>query len=293
MADYFTQFPTMVYSNTECLNISRRVGLSNEMKNNITAFYPYELADGMRSDLLSHAYYDDSYVDWIIYLSNGIVDPYYGWYLGTNDFESYIIKKYGSVEDAIRKIKYYKLGWESDDISITSSYYENVLPYALRKYYSPIYGVETQVIGYVRRREEWLTNTNRIVSVSITPTNNTSFEIGELCSFKYNTIQLGTAEVVGANSTTTIVKNISGDTVPPVNILVGETSNAQANITNTIILQENLTEDEYVYWTPVTVYDWESDKNEKNKFVQLVDPGYILSISEELRLNLKDIDVIR
>lgn len=287
MPDYFIQFPRLVYANTECLDISRRVGMSDEMKNNITAFYPYEITDGMRSDLVAHAYYGDAFIDWLIYLSNGIVDPYYGWYLGQHDFEDFITKKYGSMENASRRIKHYRLNWEDDDLSISPSHYNNVIPEALRKYFMPVYGVETQIIAYNRRREQWITNTNRIVSLTIS--GNNTFQAGELCSVRHNLVQIGSGEIQAATGNTVIIQHVSGD-VTANNVLVGESSNGHANITNSIILQNNLTEDEYVYWTPVSYLEWEIDKNERNKFVNLIDPGFTLSVSEEMRLALKDVN---
>ena len=283
--DYFEKFPVIVYSNTACLDISRRVKLSDKTRNAMSAFYPFEIESGMRSDILSYGYYQNPYPDWLIYLSNGIIDPYYGWYLSGEDFEAYIVKKYGSIEAALKRVKYYRLNWVEDDVEITPSYYDNHLPNALKKYYSPRFGVETRISSYMRRREEWVTNTNRITQLTV---EDEGFEAGELCQIKSGPIQVGSAEIVSVSNTIVTIQHVSGNTSAN-NNLYGETSNTTSAITHSLTLVENITEDEYVYWTPVTVFDWEMDKNEKNKFIQLLDPSYSLTVSEELRLSLKDV----
>ena len=220
----------------------------------------------------------------MIYLSNGIVDPYYGWYLGTEDFEAFIIKKYGSIENAIRRIKHYKMNWVEDDIDISVSFFENHLPAILKKYYSPNFGTQTRIVSYKRRRENWVTNTNKTIQLTVS---NTGFQPNELCIFKHNGIQVGSAEIETVVENIVTVQNISGNTSAN-NILYGETSNCHGNVTRSLNLVENITDDEYVYWTPVSVYDWEHDKNERNKFIQLIDASQTLNVSEELRLALKD-----
>ena len=285
--DYFVKFPQITYSNTRCLDISKRVGFSETFKTNITTFYPFTLDSGMRSDHVSYGYYQNQYLDWIIYLTNGIIDPYYGWYLSTEDFEAFILKKYGSVEDAIRRIRHYQLNWASDESEISPSFYENHLPENLKKYFTPRFGTETAVISYMRRQELWTTNTNKTIQLTVDPQNNTAFQQGELCILTNDTIEVGSGEIESIVDNIIVIQKITGNTSAN-NILIGEASNAYGNVTHSLILNENITDDEYVYWTPITYYDWENDKNERNKYIQLIDPAYTLSISEELRLTMKN-----
>jgi hypothetical protein len=47
--------------------------------------------------------YEDETLDWIIYITNNIIDPKYDWPLGYKEFNNFVIKKYGSVENASRE----------------------------------------------------------------------------------------------------------------------------------------------------------------------------------------------
>lgn len=57
-------------------------------------YYPYVVKEGQTPDMLADEFYNDSELDWVIYLSNKITDPYYGWPLSYKDFLSYLEMKY-------------------------------------------------------------------------------------------------------------------------------------------------------------------------------------------------------
>lgn len=284
---YFSKFPRISYSNTECVDISRRVGMSDTTKRSLTLFYPYELTPGMRPDLLAHSYYDDSYYDWLIFLTNGIIDPYYGWYLGEQEFENFIHKKYGSVEESLAKIKYYQMNWYDNDIEISPTRYNDNTPEILKKYYTPIFGVGTNIIGYQRRREDWYVNTNKILQFTVTMNSNTAFTADERLQIKIANTVVGNATCITSNTTAVFVQHIAGNTSAN-QILFGVTSGANATITDTDVMEENITNDEFIYWTPVTYYDWEREKNESNKFIRLLDGGNALPTAEDLRRKMKE-----
>ena len=41
-----------------------------------------------------------------------------------------------------------------------------------------------------------------------------------------------------------------------------------------------------MYWTAVTYYEYEKQKNEANKTIRLIDTNYSLQIAEDLRIKL-------
>ena len=100
--------------------------------------------------MLSYAYYNDSDADWLIYLTNGIVDPYYGWYLTEDQFDSFIISKYGSLEDPQQRIYYWGTNWTESDFNISVENYQS-LPDTLKKYWIPNYGVRSKIISEIEK----------------------------------------------------------------------------------------------------------------------------------------------
>lgn len=278
---YFDKFPIIEYNDFRVRDISRNVRITNDIVNSPTLFYPYEIRPGLRPDVLAHGYYDDSYMEWLIFLTNGITDPYYDWYLSENDFNDFIIKKYGSYENAVEKIKFYRVNWE-DDRELTPSFYNNNLPDVLKKYYIPYYGYNSQVLSYVRRRDDWIVNTNKIFNLDISSANGT-FTNEE----RVRTSSNGQAFVVTSNSTVVTVQHIEG-TFTSNTTLTGNSSNATATITDVDIMYENITDEEYIYWTPVTCYDYEVELNESKKHIYMMDANYQYDVTLELKNKLKE-----
>lgn len=289
MERYFTKFPELTYANTDCKNITLRVVAEEKLKLNPSLYHQYTLSESERADLLADSYYQDSYYDWLIYLNNGIVDPYYGWYIDTYDFNNFIIKKYGSIENAQKRIKYYQLNWPTSDVELTPSFYENNLPDSLKKYYDPVFTQQNKIISYIRKKDDFVTNTNKILEFTLSSVTGNGYVKGEIIDIYNPSVStvIGGCEVVFANTSVVKVQHISGNT-SPTNKIRGETSNTLSTISNTTILVENLIDSEAVYWSPVYFYEYELEKNEKNKNIRLLDSNLSLDVAEELRVLLKE-----
>jgi len=288
MENYFSKFPKTVYNNVTCLDITRKVKIDDSILRKPNIFYSYEIQNNLRSDQVSEYYYSDPTYDWLIYLQNEIVDPYYGWYLSEEDLLKMIQDKYGSYENAVKRIKYYQLNWTDLDLEIPKSFYDNNLPYNLRKYYTPNFAVGNTIISYTIRNEDWIVNTNKLIKFNIDYISGNSYTSGEIIDIKsnynYQTAN-GGGEVISSNSSAIILKNISGDTTNNY-YLVGETSNTIAQIISSEILSENISNDEAVYWTPISYYEYEKSKNEQKKTIRLIDSNYALNAAEQLRKKL-------
>ena len=82
------------------VNITRRFGLEQVIEARKASFYNYLIDEGERPDMIAHRYYDDATLDWIIWLTNDIHDPYFQWPMDTYTFDLYIRDKYGSLREA-------------------------------------------------------------------------------------------------------------------------------------------------------------------------------------------------
>jgi len=45
---------------------------------------------------------------WLVYFSIGLIDPYYDWPMTTDQFNAFILQKYGSYEAAVETIHHYE-----------------------------------------------------------------------------------------------------------------------------------------------------------------------------------------
>lgn len=291
METYFTKFPNTVYNDVTCTDITKRVAISQKILRRKNVFYLYEIENNLRPDQVSEFYYTDPAYEWLIYLQNEIVDPYYGWYVSEDDFNNMIIEKYGSYETALKKIKHYQLEWFGELPEINSSYYNNNLPNVLKKYYTPDYSSGASVISYKIREEDWTVNTNKIMKLNLNSfVSGNSFTTGEILNIKQNyssSVISSNAEVVVANSTVLTIKHVDGD-VPNNYYVVQSSTNTIAQYSNSQVIVQNIPSNETIYWTPISYYEYERRKNEKNKTIRLLDSNFALEAAETLRVKLLD-----
>lgn len=106
MSYMFDEWPTVQYDLKKndkpvtVTNITLRFKINELLRNKSVVMYTYDVQDGERPDIIAHKYYSDSTLDWVILLTNNIIDPQFEWPLDDRSFERYMRNKYGSLEAA-------------------------------------------------------------------------------------------------------------------------------------------------------------------------------------------------
>ncbi|MEK9894716.1 MAG: baseplate wedge protein 53 [Pelagibacteraceae bacterium] len=106
---YFSNLPNIQYQQnpkgngslkdfSTVKNLFKRAKVREDIFNNITNFEKYEIQDGDRPDTLAKRFYNDSSLDWIIKISNNIVNLNDEWPLDNDSLNNYMLDKYGSTE---------------------------------------------------------------------------------------------------------------------------------------------------------------------------------------------------
>ena len=206
---YFECFPKINYNGWNCVDITRREKVLQSVMNNPMVFYPYDLQEGQRPDIIGYKYYNDSYYSWLVWLSNKTIDPVLDWYLDPDDFYKYIIQNYGSLDYTQRKILKWRTNWDSDYSIISPSAYA-ALGIGQVPYWTPKYDINFNVIGYTRSNTDIEVNTNLIVSIIPDSSSNTIPSSGDLVSFVLANNVVGSGEVISSNNTNIILNNING-----------------------------------------------------------------------------------
>lgn len=88
---------------TTIKNLWRRAKLREDIANAITAFNYYQIKENERPDQIAEKIYGDPELDWVILITNNIVNLNEEWPLDNNTFYNYLIEKYGS-EEALQEI---------------------------------------------------------------------------------------------------------------------------------------------------------------------------------------------
>jgi len=277
MERFFRKFPIINYDGYAALNITERAAMLNSVLKNPYVFYQYDVTDGERADHLADRYYKDQYMTWLIYMANKVVDPYYEWYMGPEDFSAYIRSKYGSSEQAQQLVAFYRNAWYEDETRITPARYA-ALTAGERKYWEPVYGASNSIMGYKRKSLDWVVDTNQLVRYTA---DGTDFVDNEIVDVLLADDYPGRGQVAHANSTTVTIKHTAGTVlandvvvVTGSSTITGTTSNAVSVVTVSTPLANNIPADEAAYWSPVTAYDVENEKNVANRSIRVLDKQF-------------------
>lgn len=106
MSNMFDRWPTVSYDlkkngkPLELTNITLRFKINELLLDKSAIMYQYDVQNGERPDIIAYKYYDDADLDWVILLTNNIIDPQFEWPLDDQSFERYMRGKYGSLEAA-------------------------------------------------------------------------------------------------------------------------------------------------------------------------------------------------
>jgi hypothetical protein len=288
---YFKNFPIINYNDNNAVDITKRIVLLNNVSKNPYLFYPYEISSDERADQFSHRYYEDQFKSWVLYLSNDMVDPYYEWYMEDDVFNNFIKKKYGSIEEASLKIKHYTCNWEPADPITVGAY--NSLVTTLKKYWEPDYQNSKRIIQYKRKKIEQIHNTNKIVKYVVEDSSN--FKKGEICKIdSANPFgQIGRGQITSIVGNVIYLQHIIGDSIfdftneEYVYNMAGRESSTVSQLVSSTLIQNNLLLEEEVYWSPLTYYQYELDKNAYNKTIKVLDKSYVKQLANNLESILK------
>ena len=273
MARYFDRFPIVDYDGDIAKNILARVDFTEKTKRDIYSTFEFTLEEGFeRPDLLSYNYYGSSKFDWMIYLTNNIVDPYYDYYKSAEDFKSYMETKYGSNSNARSITLFYRLNWHEDERTITVQQYEALVADETanaRKYWKPKLTNTGAVIGYERIKEDWTVSTNKVLSLSLT-VSPSGFAVGDRVT-QTSTEAYATVDYIDLENNTLTVKHVNGTF----------TVNEAEGIKEITVISQNIPEAETEYWYAVNAYDDEQETNELKRNVFVLKSSYLAETEKQ------------
>lgn len=110
----FKSFPTTPYSvgskTLDLTNIMLHSRVLDLAANKSAVFYEYDIKDTDRPDTLAYRYYGDSSYDWVLFVTNNMIDPTTDWPINESVFSTYIENKYGSMSKATQTVhSYYRI----------------------------------------------------------------------------------------------------------------------------------------------------------------------------------------
>ena len=108
MSNYFKKVPSFEYVSRlpdakisdyiTVKNLFKRGKLADDIFKDLTIFTKYEIKGDDRPDNVADKIYDDSDLDWVVLLSNNIINIQSEWPMPQRDFDRYLINKYETYE---------------------------------------------------------------------------------------------------------------------------------------------------------------------------------------------------
>ena len=118
MSNYFNQIPNFDYVSRlpdakisdyiQVKNLFKRVLLREDIYSNLMYFTKYDIQGDDRPDNVAHRIYSDSTLDWLILLSNNITHIPTEWPLSQNDFDRFLLDKYGSYDNLYNGVHHHE-----------------------------------------------------------------------------------------------------------------------------------------------------------------------------------------
>ena len=87
-------------------NLFKRGRVRDDIFGNVIAFSKYLVLDGERPDSVAKKIYEDENLDWVVLLSNNIINVQDEWPMGQFDFQRYLDNKYS--KDQLSEIHHYE-----------------------------------------------------------------------------------------------------------------------------------------------------------------------------------------
>jgi hypothetical protein len=118
MPTYFRQLPDIEYPSrlpgedkiseyVTIKNLFKRGKIRDDIFGNLAFFTKYKIVGDDRPDNVAYNVYEDETLDWLILLSNNIINVNNQWPLTQNSFHNFLLSKYGT-EEAIQDIHHYE-----------------------------------------------------------------------------------------------------------------------------------------------------------------------------------------
>lgn len=278
---YFEHLPIISYNGSIARNLLASTRATDNTKKQNMTYHPYTVRDDDRVDILAHRYYDNASYAWLVWYSNETVDPYYGIGVSDDILNRLVETKYQSISRAQNIIQYYRNDWTGDDTQLTVDAYNN-LPGTVKKYYDPTINEYGDVVSYVRKRKDMIRSTNKVINLTVSG-DVSGFANGERVRYINNGSISASASICNidvANNILTL-QHVTGS-FSAGNIIVGYDTNATATVTATTLMRQLISDVEAVYWSAVTAYDEEVEKNSASKEIVLIDNMLKSSVENEL-----------
>ena len=175
----------------------------------------------------------------------------------------------------------YRNNWSEDESVITIAAY-NALATNLKKLWAPVTGYSGSINGYERAKSDTYITTNKIDALTITITSNTGFVVGQKLTQYNGATPVANAYVTFANTSTLVVQHLDGGFQANASYVL-TSSTANATVSGVTTIKQNFANNEALYYSSYSYYDYENEINEQKRSIKLLDNRYTATVERQFR----------
>jgi len=118
MSNYFKQIPDFEYVSRlpdakisdyiKVKNLFKKGKLRDDIFEDLSVFTKYQIKGDDRPDNVAFKYYGDATLDWLVLVSNNIINIQTEWPLRQTDFDRYMLNKYGDYDTLYNGVHHYE-----------------------------------------------------------------------------------------------------------------------------------------------------------------------------------------
>jgi hypothetical protein len=224
-----------------------------------------------------------------------VVDPYYQWNLNQEDFNNYLVKKYGSIENAQETIVYYRNNWYDDDNVLTPEFYNNTLQETWKQYYAPFYAnTNTRILYWKRAELDWTMETNEIWKGTVANNSYVAGDrviMGDLTSSPAIIVDTTTfnGTIAAVDDDDIYIQHVTYSTDPANLVSISLANNINVvGIANVELVYRAIPLDEGVFWSQVTAFDIENELNTYNRSVKVLESTQLFNVLSQIDAKLTE-----
>ena len=129
MSNYFRRLPDFEYVSrlpdakigdyTKVKNLFKKAKLREDIFQNLAFFEKYKITGNDRPDNVAFEVYDDSSLDWLVLTCNNVINVQTEWPLPQQQFDNYVLDKYGDYNTLYNGIHHYETVEEKNSQGVT------------------------------------------------------------------------------------------------------------------------------------------------------------------------------
>lgn len=273
-------------------NFFRRGQIVPSIFSNLAYFENYQIEGDERADQVANKVYDDPTLDWVVFLSNNVINVQEEWPLPSYVFDKIMLQRYGSYEQLYSGIHHYQTN------EILNSRGIRMLPEGIRV--SPTWKTNGNFIEVINSKIQTLTSNGTTATVTLVD-GIVGLEVGSQITIvnvsdqEYNGQFIINEILQPEVSFTFTLKEIPGNPEPilanprveEVHFTLSENSTLTANSYYYEFFDEGLGYTVHVpkstFVEPITNYDYEIAKEEEKRSIYILKPSYLGILFEDIQ----------